>query len=73
MSALPKRIPQPIRVQDLEKISQGPSVLPNFVDARPKVIRPPPGFLPNINVGVTSSHHVKTFIDFSILHLLYTP
>ncbi|XP_046844213.1 protein PAT1 homolog 1-like isoform X2 [Xenia sp. Carnegie-2017] len=51
VSALPKRIPQPIRVQDLEKISQGPSVLPNFVDARPKVIRPPPGFLPNINVG----------------------
>ncbi|CAB4023851.1 Hypothetical predicted protein, partial [Paramuricea clavata] len=54
VSALPKRIPKPIRLEDLEKIGFPPQInqLPlnmhPFVNGPPKLIRPPPGFPSNI-------------------------
>ena len=55
VSALPKRVSNPIRVEDLEKIGFGhqvkqlpPNIRP-FMNGAPKVVRPPPGFPPNIS------------------------
>ncbi|XP_028397234.1 protein PAT1 homolog 1-like [Dendronephthya gigantea] len=54
VSALPKRISKPIRVEDVEKmgfghqVNQLPPHLRPFANGVPKV-RPPPGFPPNMN------------------------
>ena len=75
VSALPKRVTNPIRVEDLEKIGFGhqvnqlPPNLRPFMNGAPKLVRPPPGFPPNMSARVSKTwlKITKYLFDFKYI------